>query len=186
VSAYARPQRRCRHNRNYWQFGDYVGIGAGAHGKITDARAGQIVRTWQLREPRRYLGAVPKAGFERIVEPGDLPFEYMMNALRLTDGFIAGDFSRFTGVPWLAIASRMTRLEGRGLLTRSGQRWQASALGMRFLNDVLTDFLPERAERTPGVPLSTAALAAPVRYSQADSAGTANERITCETGQVAE
>ncbi len=84
VSAYARAGRQCRHNLNYWTFGDYLGVGAGAHGKLTDVRAATIVRTTQTREPRRYQAGAPMA--VRTVPPAELPFEFMMNALRLTGG----------------------------------------------------------------------------------------------------
>jgi putative oxygen-independent coproporphyrinogen III oxidase len=180
VSAYARPQRRCRHNGNYWAFGDYIGVGAGAHGKLTDATGGRIERTWKAREPRRYLAAATALS-RRTVPPEDLPFEYMMNALRLLDGFAAEDFSRFTGLAWDAVAARMEHLAARGLMTSSGGRWQASAAGMRFLNDVIGDFLPPAAGRTGGVPLSTAGPAARARYAQGTGGATANEQITCET-----
>ena len=98
VSAYARPGRQCRHNLNYWSFGDYLGIGAGAHGKLTFPARGQIVRTTQLRDPRRYQGAVDAALTRRAIAPRELPFEFMLNALRLCDGFAAAMFTERTGL----------------------------------------------------------------------------------------
>src|SRR5580658_2714415 len=96
VSAYAHAGRQCRHNLNYWTFGDYLGVGAGAHGKLTDVGAATIVRTTHTREPRRYQAGVPMAA--RTVTPGELPFEFMMNALRLTGGFDARQFEGVTGL----------------------------------------------------------------------------------------
>ncbi|MGQ0833609.1 MAG: radical SAM family heme chaperone HemW [Gammaproteobacteria bacterium] len=186
ISAYARVDRRCRHNVNYWRFGDYLGVGAGAHGKLTDATAGRIRRTWQLREPRRYLAMAPDARSQKSIAPDDLPFEFMMNALRLVEGFETADFASFTGLGWAAAAATVGMLEQRGLVIVSRGRCRASALGLRFLNDVVGSFLPPRAQRTLQGTLSTAAAIAPARYTQALGAATANERITCETGQVAE
>src|ERR1700720_4338156 len=100
VSAYARAGRQCRHNLNYWTFGDYLGIGAGAHGKLTFPDSGSIVRTVQAREPRRYLATVPAAFSRKNVPAADLPFEFMLNALRLVGGFDADTFGRRTGVAW--------------------------------------------------------------------------------------
>src|SRR5690349_6893675 len=84
VSAYAKPGRRCRHNLNYWEFGDYLGIGAGAHGKLTDTAAGTVRRRWKSRHPRTYLearGGATRIGGDGAVETAELPFEYMLNAL---------------------------------------------------------------------------------------------------------
>ncbi len=144
VSGYATPGRRCRHNLNYWLFGDYLGLGAGAHGKLTQAATREIWRTTQPREPRRYLASA-SAGFghRRAVPVEDLPFEFMLNALRLVEGFEAGLFARRTGLEWEAVSPTLDRLIGRGLMVREGTCYRATALGLRFLNDVLTDFLPE-------------------------------------------
>ena len=94
VSAYAAAHRRCRHNLNYWSFGDYLGIGAGAHGKLSLAGAGQVVRTTQVREPRRYLSSAGHGTFTRTPVPAqELPFEFMLNALRLVEGFEVASFT---------------------------------------------------------------------------------------------
>jgi putative oxygen-independent coproporphyrinogen III oxidase len=141
VSAYARAGRQCRHNLNYWSFGDYLGVGAGAHGKLTDAGAATIVRTTQTREPRRYQAGVPMA--VRTVPPGELPFEFMMNALRLTGGFEASQFERRTGLRFEQVAPMLVVQRGRGLLRESDGRWGPTPTGLRFLNDLLLEFLPD-------------------------------------------
>jgi oxygen-independent coproporphyrinogen-3 oxidase len=184
VSAYARAGRQCTHNLNYWRFGDYLGIGAGAHGKITHPSEA-IYRTTQLREPRRYLAAAPAALTRNRVPATDLPFEFMLNALRLTEGFDARDYLRFTGLPWDTVALELEQLRSRGLLAQADERWQPTPLGTRFLNDVLSRFLPDEAGRTSPGALSIVARHADRRYSQVGNPATANESITRETGQVA-
>ncbi len=141
VSAYARAGRQCRHNLNYWTFGDYLGVGAGAHGKLTDAAAGTIVRTTQTREPRRYQAGTPLT--TRTVQRGELPFEFMMNALRLTAGFDAALFEARTGLRFDQVAPTLVTQEARGLLQRADGRWRPSPRGLRFLNDLLLEFLPD-------------------------------------------
>jgi oxygen-independent coproporphyrinogen-3 oxidase len=145
VSAYARSGARCRHNLNYWQFGDYLGIGAGAHGKCTrwQEAALQVERTTRAREPRRYVQTVVSGALERRVVPAsDLPFEYLMNALRLIDGFATGDYERHTSLPFASLQGRFDRLHGLGLLESVAGRWRASARGLDLLNEVLSEFLP--------------------------------------------
>src|SRR5262249_33814545 len=113
VSAYARPGRRCRHNLNYWTFGDYLGVGAGAHGKLTfpaASAAAEVTRTTQLREPRRYLATVPAEPVRAGVPPAELPFEFMLNALRLVDGFEISTFVERTGLAWDELAPRVDAL----------------------------------------------------------------------------
>ena len=152
ISAYARPGRQCRHNLNYWRFGDYLGIGAGAHGKVT-TEAG-IVRTEKARSPRAYLEAGGCAGTRRAVPPAELPFEYMLNALRLREGFRPADFERATGLSVEAILPTIAALEARGLIESADGRMRPSELGFRFLNDVQSAFLsvipPLPAESIPG------------------------------------
>jgi oxygen-independent coproporphyrinogen-3 oxidase len=143
VSAYARPGRCCRHNLNYWQFGDYLGIGAGAHGKLTEAAQGRSVRTARAREPRRYLAEVAEgAPAARAIATQDLAFEFMMNALRLRAGFENSLFESRTGLPGSVVAATLERARADGLLERAGESWRASPLGERFLNDLLQRFLP--------------------------------------------
>jgi putative oxygen-independent coproporphyrinogen III oxidase len=145
VSAYARGERRCRHNLNYWTFGDYLGIGAGAHGKLTVADSQTIVRTTQLREPRRYLAAPPGAHKRSVVSAEDLPFEFMLNALRLTHGFEIDTFAARTGLAWESLERPLRHLTSRGLVELQGRRCRPTTLGSRFLNDVLLTFMPENA-----------------------------------------
>jgi putative oxygen-independent coproporphyrinogen III oxidase len=144
VSAYALPGRRCRHNLNYWNFGDYLGIGAGAHGKLTFADRGEVIRTTQTREPRRYLAGVPLES--RVVPARELPFEFMLNALRLTDGFEVGTFGAHTGLPWHAVAATVQAQAARGLLVATTKGWRPSDRGLRFLNELLVEFLPETSK----------------------------------------
>lgn len=145
ISAWSLPGHECRHNLNYWRYGDYVGIGAGAHGKITDATAGTIVRTAKAKQPRDYLERVAASGPAGSVEsipPAERPFEFMLNALRLVDGFPSGDFERRTGLPFASIRPAIERLAVRGLLEVAEGQWRPTALGLRFLNDLQSAFLP--------------------------------------------
>jgi putative oxygen-independent coproporphyrinogen III oxidase len=143
VSAYARPGYRCRHNLAYWQFDDYLGIGAGAHGKATTPAG--LVRTERPRMPREYLAHIAGggAGTRRVVPPADLPFEYMLNALRLLEGFTAQHYEQVTGRPATDILANLERLEQRQLMDLSNGVWRPTALGLRFLNDLQAAFLPE-------------------------------------------
>ena len=143
VSAYAQPGRQSRHNRNYWQFGDYLGIGAGAHGKRTEAD-GRIVRRARHKLPRSYLAAAGTAAAiqdERLVAASEQPFEFAMNALRLNEGFPIPLFEARTGLPFSAIAPTVERLQARGLLEQADGRVRASVLGRAHLNTLLGEFL---------------------------------------------
>jgi len=158
VSAFARAGRQCAHNLNYWQFGDYIGIGAGAHGKRTDAALGRIERTVREREPRRYMargahGLAPS----QVVRAAELPFEFMMNALRLVDGFSTTLYESRTGLAWQAIADRMQRLLARGLVEQQGAEWRATHRGGRFLNEMLLEFINLPREERPGLGRKTPA-----------------------------
>lgn len=155
ISAYASPGRQCRHNLNYWSFGDYVGVGAGAHGKITFADRGEIVRTTQQREPRRYQAGSPAAITRTRVAAADLPFEFMMNALRLAEGFETRWFSERTGLEWAAVSVNLERLAARKLLVIEGSMCQPTPLGLRFLNEMLVSLLPESAGLAGKQTLST-------------------------------
>ena len=144
VSAYAQPDRRCAHNLNYWRFGDYLGIGAGAHGKITDVAAGQVIRRWKTRHPKAYLGAPGSAdriGGNGPVAAEELPFEYMLNALRLIDGVPMADFAERTGLAAERIANALAHARERGWLAENPDRLHTTALGQGFLNDVISGFL---------------------------------------------
>ena len=142
VSAYGRPGRQCRHNLNYWRFGDYLGIGAGAHGKISRTNLGQVARTWKLRHPDAYLAATPDRRIqgERILEPEDLILEFAMNALRLTGGFPANLFSERTGLPIDTIKDQIASAAQAGLLETDEEAIRPTPLGRTFLNDALQHF----------------------------------------------
>lgn len=144
VSAYARPGHRSLHNQNYWTFGDYLGIGPGAHGKLSFHD--RILRQARLRNPESWMrNSLLRDGSqiaeERIVTPRELSFEFMLNALRLKEGVETGLFSAHTGLPITAILPAVKRLEERGLLSLQGGRLGTTELGWRFLNDVLEEFL---------------------------------------------
>lgn len=134
TSAFARPGQRCRHNLNYWSFGDYLGIGAGAHSKV-DGR-----REARPRNPKDYL-ADPVARHWQAISQEDLAGEFMMNALRLVEGFDATLFEERTGLPFAAIESALRQAEGEGLLSRENGRIAPTLLGQRFLNRLLGLFL---------------------------------------------
>jgi oxygen-independent coproporphyrinogen-3 oxidase len=145
VSGYARHGMQCAHNLNYWNFGDYLGIGAGAHGKISDAATGIIVRTQQWREPRRYLGAEPGALTRKTIAAVDLPFEFAMNGFRLVRGFEAELFEDHTGLPIAILETALAPAIGRGLVEQHSGNWRATPRGLRFLNDILVELLPAAA-----------------------------------------
>jgi len=157
VSAYARSGRRCAHNLNYWGFGDYIGIGAGAHGKLGDPVRGEVRRRHKHAAPRRYLagleGRSGGAGFvaaEWRVAPREAAFEFLLNALRLTEGFTAALFEARTGLPLSAVGTALAEARERGLLEHRDGRVRATALGRCFLDDLVALFLPE-PEPAPGL-----------------------------------
>ena len=143
VSAFARPGHRCQHNLNYWQFGDYLGIGAGAHGKLSYPH--RVIRQVRWREPRAYMDqalAGQAMSNDDEVARAQLPFEYMLNALRLREGFALADFSARTGLPITAIAKPLAEAEAKGLLERDFVRAWPTARGFDFLSDLQSLFLP--------------------------------------------
>jgi oxygen-independent coproporphyrinogen-3 oxidase len=143
VSAYARSQRRCAHNLNYWRFGDYLGIGAGAHGKITDPARARIIRTVRTKQPREYLQRSPEERTQyHSVPQSELPFEFTLNALRLIDGFDLQDFTLRTGLPVSRLNAQLETACGKGLLRVQGSTVRPTELGLRFLNDLQGLFLP--------------------------------------------
>ncbi len=151
VSAYARAGRRCRHNLNYWQFGDYLGIGAGAHGKRSRRRGvGLLVeRSARPREPRRYLAALSapdRVPGWREVPAAELPFEFMINALRLVEGFEEPEFEERTGLAFAVLAAPLGRAAERGLIGQEDRRWRATPRGFELLNELLGEFLGEGCE----------------------------------------
>ncbi len=163
VSAYARSGRQCVHNLNYWNNGDYLGVGAGAHGKLTrfadaadadasvevggDTRAGiplRVQRSTHLREPRRYIASAAAGPQWRDVPPADLPFEFMMNALRLNAGFAMADFTARTGLPEAAVLPALQQLAREGLMQGENGQWRATARGQQYLNELVQRFLPAK------------------------------------------
>jgi putative oxygen-independent coproporphyrinogen III oxidase len=146
TSAYARPHRRARHNLNYWTFGDYLGIGAGAHSKLSFPD--RIVRQARYRQPREYMERALEGAAAQTDAPvaaAEIPFEFMMNALRLNDGFAVALFEERAGVPLTTVLPMLDEAERRGFIVRDHQRIAPTDLGRRFLNDLLQIFLPDPA-----------------------------------------
>jgi oxygen-independent coproporphyrinogen-3 oxidase len=141
ISAFARPGRRCRHNLNYWQFGDYLGIGAGAHGKVSFP--GRVTRHARAKQPDAYMKADART-HERSVPPTELPFEFMLNALRLVEGFPVALFAERTGLPIHLVERKLEAAEAKGLIERDWRRIRPTERGRHFLNELLESFLPER------------------------------------------
>jgi oxygen-independent coproporphyrinogen-3 oxidase len=142
ISAYARPGHRCWHNLNYWSFGDYLGIGAGAHSKLSFAH--RVVRQVRYREPRLYMDnalAGQAVAQDDEVARADLPFEYMLNALRLKEGFALQDFADRTGLPLSAIQQGLNEAEQKGLIERDFARVRPTERGFDFLSDLQALFL---------------------------------------------
>jgi len=147
VSAYAKPGKRCQHNLNYWQYGDYLGIGAGAHGKISSGESGQILRRWKPKNPRGYMqsaGSLAGIGGDEFVTEQNRPFDYMLNALRLVDGFSLRDFEFRTGLSRTDIATQLQQAFDREWLSQDGDWIKPTELGMRFANDVMGLFLSDK------------------------------------------
>jgi putative oxygen-independent coproporphyrinogen III oxidase len=139
VSAYAQMGKRCRHNLNYWQFGDYLGIGPGAHGKLTDAD-GRVVRHWKPRQPEDYLARRCSGPFhagQRTLTPDDLKTEFLMNALRLREGFSLQLFETRTGLDRCVLAAGLKRAQQAGLLDLNDEHVCTTAMGYSFLNQLL-------------------------------------------------
>ena len=149
TSAFAQPGRQCRHNLNYWLFGDYLGIGAGAHGKLTlhDGQRWEVRRQMRWKQPKQYLAkAIERQPVQEefTVGAAELPFEFMMNALRLNQGFDADLFELRTALPLISIENELRRAEHDGLITRDRQHIGPSERGRHFLNRLLEIFLPDR------------------------------------------
>ena len=138
TSAFARAGRRCRHNLNYWEFGDYLGIGAGAHGKLSFAD--RVTRHERVKQPREYMAATGDVQ-PRLVGAKELPFEFMLNALRLVEGFPRELLSGRTGLPQIVFESGLREAEQRGLVTREPQAIRPTERGRRFLNDLVGLFI---------------------------------------------
>ena len=142
VSAYAQAGKAARHNLNYWTFGDFLGIGAGAHAKLSHPD-GNISRSWKTRLPKDYLDSSKRfSAGERPLSADELPFEFLMNVLRLTDGVASELFTQRTGLPLSQLAAARAEAEQRGLLHSDPTRLSATREGQLFLNDLLQHFLP--------------------------------------------
>jgi oxygen-independent coproporphyrinogen-3 oxidase len=145
ISAYAQPGRQCRHNLNYWRFGDYLGIGAGAHGKLTDP-AGRVTRVWKVKHPETYLqtaGTPAGIGADSASLGADLAFEFMLNRSRLVEPFTLRDFELVTGLAPSALDTGLEKARSLGLLQDAGGAWQVTSKGHTYLNDLQALFLPE-------------------------------------------
>jgi len=142
TSAYSKPGYQCRHNLNYWRFGDYLGIGCGAHGKITDVASQQIRRTVKIKHPKGYMD-LRRAYLDQqsVVSAEDLPFEFFMNRFRLLEACPQADFSRYTGLPVASVQPALAKAVQLGLINDQNHHWQITAKGVRYLNELLQLFL---------------------------------------------
>lgn len=141
ISAYSLlGQHQCRHNLNYWQFGDYIAVGAGAHGKLTDLSVGQIRRYWKQRHPKAYMQADNPIGGERILSSQELPLEFMLNACRLSSGFDLSLFEQTTGLDRNVILPSLVQAKQQNLIEMTNSWVQPTTLGQRFLNTLLVLF----------------------------------------------
>jgi putative oxygen-independent coproporphyrinogen III oxidase len=140
ISAFSKPHRACQHNLNYWRFGDYLGIGAGAHSKITLSN-GKIERFVKLKHPKQYLAADNFLIESQIIESNALVFEYLLNVLRLYEKHFFNDFEKATGLPGLTLQKALERPKERGFITIKKDHFILTDLGERFLNDVLALFV---------------------------------------------
>lgn len=142
ISGYAKPGYQCQHNLNYWRFGDYLGIGCGAHGKVTDANTGLITRTEKVKHPRGYMDLIKPYMYKSWhVEQDDLAFEFFMNRFRLVEPCPSNDFNKLTTLPLQSQQSALNQAINKGLLTQTDSHWQVSLKGHRFLNDLLELFV---------------------------------------------
>lgn len=162
ISAYARDKKRARHNLNYWEFGDYLGVGAGAHGKITLPQDNKILRLWKTRLPKHYLDAAQSqkistnlGGHQNVFGGGSdlllsdaLPLEFMMNALRLSEGVPLHYFAQRTGIEWPQVNDSWQLLTRQGLVEIEQDHLRPTVLGRRFLNRVLQAFMQEDISET--------------------------------------
>ena len=142
ISAYAKDGKKCQHNLNYWRFGDYLGIGCGAHGKVTDIASGKLIRTVKIKHPKGYL-TPGRAALDQLVEveQDDLTFEFLMNQLRLKEAFSTTHFSQCTGLDKNELEIQLTLAKTKGLMANQDQLWQVTEKGHRYLNELLSQFL---------------------------------------------
>jgi oxygen-independent coproporphyrinogen-3 oxidase len=145
ISAYSKPEYQCKHNLNYWRFGDYLGIGCGSHGKITDTEQQKIFRTIKVKHPKGYLDK-DREHLDHLnqVDKSELPFEYMMNVLRLCSEFSLNDYENYTGLSRDTVMPILNNAQQKGLVqspNKDSNTWQVTLLGHRYLNDLLEMFL---------------------------------------------
>ncbi len=144
ISAYAKAGYQCRHNLNYWRFGDYLGIGCGAHGKVTDLANQQILRTAKVKHPKGYLDpSRPYLDEQWQVSADDLPLEYFMNRFRLFEPAPKAEFEAYTGLPLERVETMLTIAQSKELIEDLGDSWQLTSLGHRYLNVLLELFMDE-------------------------------------------
>lgn len=142
VSAWGQPEKESVHNLNYWHFGDYIGIGAGAHGKITDVAQQRIIRRRKTRMPSAYLSnELSSIASENVLTKNELPLEFFLNALRLKKGVPTEIFDRYTGLPLAVILPAVKQAQQKGLMEKDSNRLQPTETGLRFLNDLLAEFM---------------------------------------------
>jgi putative oxygen-independent coproporphyrinogen III oxidase len=141
VSAYSQPGLQCRHNVNYWQFGDYLGIGAGAHGKITQALPGQITRTFKPKSPEQYLKDTHKNGGTEFIALAELPLEFIMNHLRLKQGFSIDTYQARTGLSISTLEPALSNCLKEGLLIHYDKHYYCSEQGWNFMDNILEKFM---------------------------------------------
>ena len=142
ISAYSQAHSQCQHNLNYWQFGDYLGIGAGAHGKITDALPGQVIRTHKAKSPEQYLSDTHLNGGAKPIAVTELPLEFLMNQLRLKQGFTEDDYQTRTGLALNTLEPALTTCIQQGLIICQDDRYACSETGWNFLDTLLEKFIP--------------------------------------------
>lgn len=145
ISAFARDGMQSRHNLNYWRYGDFLAIGAGAHGKVTLPSRGLVRRSVKHKHPERYMRAIDNGDWkaaESAVDDNERVFEFFLNQLRLRQGVNVGDFSQRTGLPWSFVETRVQQAVDKGFLTRQEKRLKPTKLGWRFVNDIQQMFLP--------------------------------------------
>ena len=145
ISGFSKTGYQCQHNLNYWQFGDYLGIGAGAHGKITDIRNRKIIRYWKKKQPSEYLAQASKKtrlGGQSTLAVNDLPFEFIMNNLRLRKGFNKSSFESRTGVPFSMLEPELSKCIADHLLEKNYNSIRCTETGWNFLDEVLQRFYP--------------------------------------------
>jgi putative oxygen-independent coproporphyrinogen III oxidase len=155
ISAYARAGKRCRHNLNYWEFGDYLGIGAGAHGKITDHRRSSITRSAKRNNPKEYIktaGSAAALSDQHVLEAGQVVVEFMMNALRLKEGFSPSLFTSRTGLPYAILEPTLNEAAKRGFIEHQEDRIRPTELGYQYLNELIYLFYQDEGQFTETTP----------------------------------